>query len=369
LALWQRLTEPSIAGSRWLATLLFAVYAATLFRVSREALPRAWAFGFVVLLLCYRVWAFPHWQIYSYSMVAATLAVIAAALVCGAVRARSNARLLVAGIAAGAAIMSKQDYGGATSLLLTVALAVLPWLDRERPTTVASALTPPFLFMLGGALVVLPYLGWFAAHGALDEMIQQTIVFPFSVMSSFEYPRLPDPWPLFGRDPELRAGIGNYFPSILATLWWNDCPGCWMERLGAGGSLYQRTAFWDVTLKLVFWAPIAFCAIAAVAWLGLAAHELRRDGAVSAASRGRILVLALAVGFLLAFNPPRDWVHLMMVYPPALLVGVVLAYQLACALPRVVAGALRVVLVGATAALLLVTLALMDDLRRRLDHW
>ncbi|MEW6268638.1 MAG: hypothetical protein AB1689_04995, partial [Thermodesulfobacteriota bacterium] len=95
LALWFRFAGASIASSRWLATIAFAAYAAALFRVSREVLPRAWALGLAVVVLCYRVWAFPHWQIYSYSMIAATLAVAAAALVCRALRRRSPATLLL----------------------------------------------------------------------------------------------------------------------------------------------------------------------------------------------------------------------------------------------------------------------------------
>jgi hypothetical protein len=366
LAAWFRLTETSIASSRWLATIAFAAYATGLFRVSREVLPRAWAIGLTGLVLCYRVWAFPHWQIYSYSMVAATLAVLAAALVGRALRTGSVAWVALAGVAAGAAIMAKQDYGGTVALALTIALVVLPWLRRERGAGLES-LRPAFLFMVGGALVVLPYVGSLGWQGALDEMVQQTLVFPFSVMSSFEYPRLPDPWPLFGQDEKLRAGIGNYFPSILATLWWNDCPGCWTGGLGRG-ALYRTTAFWDVTLKLVFWAPILFTCIGAVAWTATALRERGRGG-ISDETRGRVLVLALAAGFLLAFNRPRDWVHLMMVYPPSLVVGAALAQQATRRLPAAIGTPVRAVLVAGVAGLLLTTAALMSDLRRRVDHW
>lgn len=368
LATWFRWTETSIASSRWLAAILFAAYATALFRVSREVLTRGWAIGVLGLVLCYRVWAFPHWQIYSYSMVAATLAVVAAALVSRAMKSESNAWLALAGLAAGAAIMAKQDYGGTVALALTIALVVVPWLRRERPTGALASLLPAFAFMAGGAVVVLPYLGKLAWQGALDAMIQQTIVFPFSVMSSFEYPRLPDLWPLFGQDEKLRAGIGNYFPSILATLWWNDCPGCWMGGLGRS-ELYRTTAFWDVTLKLVFWAPILFTVVAAIAWSTTAVRERLRGGGISDETRGRLLVLALAAGFLLAFNRPRDWVHLMMVYPPSLVVGAALAQQATRRLPALVGLPIRAGLVAGIAALLLTTMALMSDLRRRVDHW
>jgi hypothetical protein len=367
LAAWFRLTETSIASSRWLATIAFAAYATGLFRVTRELLPRTWAIGVLGLVLCYRVWAFPHWQIYSYSMVAATLAVLAAALVGRAIRTGAAAWLALAGVAAGGAIMAKQDYGGTVALALTIALVVLPWLRRARGAEGLASLRPALTFMVGGAAVVLPYLGALGWQGALDEMVQQTLVFPFSVMSSFEYPRLPDLWPLFGQDEELRAGIGNYFPSILATLWWNDCPGCWAGGLGRG-ALYRTTAFWDVTLKLVFWAPILFTCIAAVAWTATALRERGRGG-ISDETRGRVLVLALAAGFLLAFNRPRDWVHLMMVYPPSLIVGAALAQQATRRLPAAIGRPVRAALVAGVAALLVTTMALMSDLRRRVDHW
>jgi hypothetical protein len=367
LAAWFRLTETSIASSRWLATILFATYAAALFRVSREVLPRAWALALAAVVLCYRVWAFPHWQIYSYSMVAATLALVAAAFVCHASRSGSALALVCGGVAAGGAIMAKQDYGGAVALALTAAIAVLPWLRASGRGALSAGLRPALAFMAGGAAVVLPYIGRFAWRGALPEMIQQTLVFPFSVMSSFSYPRLPDLWPLFGQDERLRAEIGNYFPSVLATLWWNDCPGCWASWLGRG-ALYRQTAVWDVTLKLVFWAPILLTAIAAAWWIAVAARE-RRGGAISDRTRGRILVLALAVGFLIAFNPPRDWVHLMMIYPPCLLVGAALAHQAIDRMPRVIAVPAGMVLLAGVGGFLLLTVALMADLRRRVDHW
>src|SRR5206468_5613200 len=54
-----------------------------------------------------------------------------------------------------------------------------------------------------------------------------------------------------------------------------------------------------------------------------------------------------AGGFLLAFNRPRDWVHLMMIYPPVLLVGATLLAEApgraARGLPGVALGVLALV--------------------------
>lgn len=367
LAIWFRLTETSIASSRWLATFFFAGYATALFRVSRAVLPLRWALGFAVLVLCYRVWAFPHWQIYSYSMVAATLAVLAGALALGAERRRSLPGLFATGLAAGAAIMAKQNYGGAVALALTVALVLLAWRGEGARDPARARFQGPFVFLLGGAVVVLPSLGYFAWHGALDEMLEQTVLFPFAMMGGLAFPRLPDLWPLLGQDPALRAEIGNYFPSILATLWWGDCPDCFAARLGQSG-LYRETAFWDIFLKITFWLPIFVVVAALPLWGGAIAREALRSG-IGEGSRSRLLVLALAVGFLLAFNLPRDWVHLMMIYPPALLVGTALAYQATEQVPRVVRRAMQGMLLGALGILFAISLALGIDMRRRIDYW
>ena len=80
LAWWFRIAGTSVLSSRVLAVAGFAVFATATFRIARALLSRPWALGVLAMVLCYRVWAFPHWQIYSYSMVAATLAVLAATI-------------------------------------------------------------------------------------------------------------------------------------------------------------------------------------------------------------------------------------------------------------------------------------------------
>ena len=166
------------------------------------------------------------------------------------------------------------------------------------------------------------------------------------------------------QDPALRAEIGSYFPSILATLWWHGSGG-----IGTG-HLYRNTAVWDVTLKLVYYAPLVVTGVAVVLWLGgfvrrargAADEALRRDDAQ------RLVLLAWACGFLLAFNRPRDWVHLMMIYPPSLVVGAVLLERVARRLPRPAALAWGTLCALPVAALCAVSAALALDLRRTVDY-
>lgn len=361
LAWWFRIAGTSILSSRVLAVGFFALFATALFRVSRAFVPRGWAFGFLALLFCYRIWAFPHWHIYSYSLVSASLLALAVALVFVWLERGRTALLFAAGLVAGAAIMSKQDYGVAVSGLVTLALVAVAYLRAaEARPALGAALRPPAAFVAGGALVVVPALGYFAWHGALDELVQQAFLVPLSGALRFSYTRLPNLSPFFAQDPELRAEIGNYFPSILATLWWG-----WIGT----GRIYRQTAVWDVTLKLLYYAPIVVSGAAAVWWIGGTVR--RRLGGAPAAAREedarRLVLLALACGFLLAFNRPRDWVHLMMVYPPSLLVGTVLAERGARLLPRLARRAYCAALLLPLGALCAVSVALALDLRRTVD--
>ena len=87
-------------------------------------------------------------------------------------------------------------------------------------TGITARLRPAALFSIGAFGLILPILAWYGMHGALDELYYQTVVFPFQVLGNVPHTTLPAPWPLIGQDAAIRAGIGNYFPSILATLWW-----------------------------------------------------------------------------------------------------------------------------------------------------
>ena len=57
------------------------------FLLMRRLVPTSWAWGSVLLLWVYKTWAFPHWQMYSYSttalLVLSTSVLALAALDCG----------------------------------------------------------------------------------------------------------------------------------------------------------------------------------------------------------------------------------------------------------------------------------------------
>jgi hypothetical protein len=105
---------------------------------------------------------------------------------------------------------------------------------------------------------------------------------------------------------------------------------------------------------------------AALLWLPRVA--LRRLGRRAPGDgERRLLLLALAGGFLLSFAKPRDWVHLMMVYPACLAIGAVLLHDAVAVLPRLLGRLVRGAALASLAVLLALSLALMSDLRRTID--
>jgi hypothetical protein len=350
LAAWFRIAGTSVFASRLLMVAAFSIFAVLVYAIGRRLLSRGWSLALVVLLFCYRIWAFPHWHIVSYSSLAATLLTAGVAVLFRHVTTGSRAALVVAGVLVGGGILCKQDYGVGVGAALGLVLLLRPLVARRVGTPSPGAVAPAALFAAGAAAVVLPVLGAIAASGALDALVDQTFVRPLSIVTSSTYPSLPALKPLLHQDPALRAEIGSYFPAILLTLRWDAI---------AAGHVYRDTAVWDVALKLLFYAPIVVWAVAAAAWMVTAL----RPGAERADVEQRLLVLAWAGGFLLAFNRPRDWVHLMMIYPPALVLGVALCAEAVDRLPRLAGRALATAAAVALAALAVVSVRLGVELR------
>jgi hypothetical protein len=311
LAGWFGILGSSVWASRVLAVAIFAVFAACVVRIATFVLSRFGVVAVGALLLVYRIWAFPHWQIYSYSSLA-VVAITAATAILMDARDRRGA-LLAAGALIGLATLSKQDYGLTVGAMLGLFLLVRPLLApvaARRHVGTRAATT----FAAGGAVVVLPVLVAFGIAGALPALLEQTVLVPLRGATSGTYPGLPPLIPLFAQDHVLRDGIGSYFPAILLTLRW--------ESIAAGWA-YRETARWDVALKLAYYAPLVVSTLAAFAWLPVVGRARAGTTGEEPLAR-RLLLLAWTGGFLLTLKPPIDWVHLMMIYPPTLLVAAVL---------------------------------------------
>ncbi len=287
----------SIETARTVAVVVFALAASLVYLIARWSWGRAGALGVVLGFLAYRVWAYPHWQMLNYSPLAMTAVLAATWLSGGAIARGGGARAVAAGAAAGVAALCKQDLGLAATATLGAALWLAPPGGRRaRLVAYGAGVTG----VLGGALLVL------AAQGLLPAFVQETIVAPLHGARTFEYPSRPALWPPFEQDAVLRAKAFSYLPSVLVDLHWSAL---------LASPLWRDTPVIDLLLKLVFHLPWLALVVTAPAVL----RELRAGAAAAQPERPLVVLWCAAAAAAVAFNRPHDWVHLLVLYPPTLL--------------------------------------------------
>jgi hypothetical protein len=300
---------PSIRLARWIAVIEFALLCVFAFLVlQRLTSPRIAALGLLWIFL-YRIWAFPHWHMYSYSSMAQCL--LAASLVAMLRFFASDDRriLALAGFGTGLAVFCKQDYGVAGLLAFNATLlirhATAPRESNARGLASFVAYNTPAVAV--GAAVALHFL----RQGLFGEMLQQTLLNHLVGIASFEYSSLPPLFPLFAQEPLFREpyGYAVYIPSIVFQVDWD---------LLRGSGFYNDTYGWDVAIKSYFFAPYAIVGLAVgrLVWTRHRARDPeRRAGYLSEAA-----LVALGTSSLLALNKPVDYVHVAVFYWTLLLI-------------------------------------------------
>jgi hypothetical protein len=303
---------PSIRLARWIVVFEFALLCVAAFSLLRRLVPVGVAWTGVAVLLLYRIWVFPHWQMYSYSTT--SLVVLAWALL-GVVFFFETGRrwvLALAGLATGLGVLCKQDYGAAGWVAMNAVLLIFVLTARrDGPQSHWRLLgwyNLPALTV--GAATALH----FAHQGLFLEMLRQTFLNHLIGIATFDYPSGPPILPLFAQEPLLRGPVGYtvYAPSILATLDW--------ERL-ISTSFFQDTFLWDLGIKLCFYLPYAIACVSAVrlGWL----RDRLGDPALRLRYLTELALSAYAILLLAALSKPVDWVHLMVLcWPLACLVTI-----------------------------------------------
>lgn len=294
----------SFETARAVAVGAFAVAAAVAYLIARWTTSRCGAALVVLGFLAYRVWAYPHWQMVNYSPLAMTAALVAVWL--SGVSLAGGGTAVAAGMAAGVAAACKQDLGLATAGALGLVLWAVPDPRRVRR---ALGFAAGALMVLGACAIVL------AAQGVVGDCVRETVLAPLHAVRRFDYPGRPALWPFLAQDADLRAKGFSYLPSVLVDLYW---PAIVASRV------WRETAIVDVGIKLVFHLHWLVPLLA----LPLAVRDLRgRDGAPP--ERPLLLLVAASAAAVAAFNRPHDWVHLLVLYPPALLLLAALAARAA----------------------------------------
>jgi hypothetical protein len=300
------LLGPSIRLARWIVVFEFALLVVVAFSLLRRLVPLGAAWAGVAALLLYRIWVFPHWQMYSYSTTA--LLALACALL-GVVSFLETGRaraLAFAGLATGLGTLCKQDYGAAG------------WIAMNAVLVVAILSTPRSARPSGWRPVV-----WYNAPAVVIGLLT---ALHFLRIATFEYTSMPPILPLFEQEPLFRGGYGFYLyaPSIVATLDWASI---------AGSRLYRDTFLWDLTLKVCYYAPYLVAAVAIVRmwWLRSALAEATRRSAYLA----ELAISVYGVVLLASLSKPVNWIHLWVLGWPLVCLLVVYGHALHKARPRV----------------------------------
>ncbi len=309
------LIEPSVLSSRILS---FAGYLATLlvsFRIVARLTNRAWGWATVGLLMVFAVWAFPAWTLVFYSPFAVLFALAALERVLVWQSSRKGLALVLCGVFLGLSILCKQNYGAFAVLGTIVALvgfrfeAGETWLEGLR-----GLISDGLHLCVGGGAILLPTVGYFAYHGALEAIFDSLVLHPLVFMGRQDIP-YPSLALLFAKTPlvgvdGLTYGAFSYgqapdpFYSKYEILSWLTPPG-FLARLHI----------------LLFWLPLPGLALGA--WVGVRPLASRRPIDASL-----IAVLAMAAFVFLGVFPRADFNHLINVYQPILIATVLLTQRL-----------------------------------------
>jgi hypothetical protein len=269
----------------------------------------------MLLLFAYRIWAFPHWQMYSYSTTALFLLAGALVALVRFLETENRSMLLLAGLITGLAVICKQDYGAAGLVALNLVLIV-----RAISTPNGAKRIRPFGWYNGPAIAVaVATAAHFLRKGLFLEMARQTVWNHLFGIATFEhYTSLPRLFPLFEQSYQFRT-IANapYVPAITHSL---------DREAFTSSAFYSETILYDLALKIFYYAPylIALAGAARLLWL----RSALGDSARRSAYLRELALYALATLLLLALNKPVDYVHVAVLYWPFLCLLVVYSHAL-----------------------------------------
>jgi hypothetical protein len=321
LAGWFKLVEPSVLASRVLA---FVGYLGTLFvcyRIVTRLASRMWGWATVAALMVFTMWAFPAWTMVFYSPIAILFALAALERLLSWREDQHERDLLLCGLFLGASILCKQNYGVFAAVGSFVALAAFRVEDREPiGAALGGLLRNGIQIALGAGAIALPVVAYFAYHGALTATFDSLVVHPFVFMSrqDIPYPSLSMLW--------AATPLSNVDSLTYGAYSLGQAPNPFYTTIPYLGWLHY-VRFLERLHVLLFWLPLAGLAAGVLFALRPIASRRPIDGKLLA-------VLAVAGFVFLGVFPRADFNHLINVYQPAIVAGVLILHRLFEAYPR-----------------------------------
>ena len=272
-----------------------AATALLLWFIALRIVPRRWA-AMPPLLFVALIWiAFPVLTMFNYSALAGTLALAALLSTLRYLERGRSADALAIGIAVGACLFTKQNYGGLAAVGLGAAIALTRRHSALRDTSLPLALLP--VVLSGTAFLVLA-VAWLATTGSLSAWIDSTLLsLVGSQLQDFDNPIPPILGPHPVGDPRF---VYLYIPSSLFD---------YLLRGDRFVGLALEPGTIGLAIRLFYGLPIA-ALIAAPAWLAWRPGEPRAETTA---------VVAFAVVFFFGIFPSAVFSHLAYVLAPVLL--------------------------------------------------
>jgi hypothetical protein len=292
-----------LSVARALAGMFFCVTLLALYGIALLLLDRRRAALFALSLLSLKFLGWPAFSAYTYWDVSFALCCLAILLFLRGPRREPSPQLAAAGLCTGLALLAKQNLGLYLGAACAALIALPAGAPGDRPLTVRRRAAALACFALGAALPVGAMALHFASHGLLGTMLHGGFVRPLTgylPTSGLSFARMLAWWQL----GSLRgADALPYLPvDYWELLMRGHLPAATEPWLWLGGELAVRLLYASV--------PLAF------AWALLRAP--RRRGA--APPRERLPAFALLALAVFASALPRaDFVHVISVYPPVLL--------------------------------------------------
>ena len=250
-----RLFGISLATARLLPIFLFSTMCGIIYLWSREVMSSTLAFWCSVAFIFYRIWVWPYWQFYTYSVLASFLAIASGyAFILFLRHLRPRVSIIACGVLAGLCFWAKPNVG--IQILAAVFFALMIKSVLRNSAKESQEVPDNITFVKGCALVFggvvaasLPFLIYLVANGTLDDMIVKISTLRQVYFESERHIAYPRPWPLFRIDPGLRENIFYMVPGT------GDLCLRYVQR-SFFPNLY-RTPWIEVSVKLLYYFPIA----------------------------------------------------------------------------------------------------------------
>jgi hypothetical protein len=349
LAIGMKIFGEHLSVARWMAAGFYCAIVASLYLAALHLMERRWAALFGLSLLSFKFVAWPMFSAYFYSDIAFLGACVAIAALVADGFPRASLRLLLAGAGIGVAVACKQNVGIYLGAASAAALLFPRLVMGIRPSPPRRSSREVALLFLGAAAVLVPFFGYFAAHGLLGRMLSSGLIEPVTGYGSGVPFWTPLAWWRLG---ELR-GFGA--TSYQVNLYWHMLMRHQLPGPGAypfywlAGEIFSRLVYTSI--------PVAFV------WILTRRIRSRTEPDDRAARTSLLAFLALAV-VATAF-PRSDMAHVLPVYP----VVVLLLFALVASGPNQSHASRRLWVVGGGVALLLaLCLVLTATHRAHLSH-